>query len=151
MRSLHGHDSWLHNGKPRSISSIEAFFDGFLKLFQACWQLNIQDGAFIERQADLGKDDLATTLDIDISDYLCIEEGKWEIHGHRFDKDPIYDIDDDYITWNLAFSHDLGDVVESHVDPFLNPSNTITNNNELFPPSEDGLEEKEFIKCSTSS
>jgi len=43
---------------------------------------------------DIEKDDPINPLDVDISDYLHIEEGKWEITGHRFDKDPIYDTDD---------------------------------------------------------
>lgn len=33
MRSLQGHNSWLHNCNGRSISSIEGLFDGFLKHF----------------------------------------------------------------------------------------------------------------------
>jgi len=35
MGSLSGHNSWLHNKKPWSISSIEQFFDGFLNHCQA--------------------------------------------------------------------------------------------------------------------
>jgi len=30
-RALQGHDSWLYNCKPRSMSSIEALFDKFLE------------------------------------------------------------------------------------------------------------------------
>jgi len=33
MRSLCGHNSWLHNHEPKSISSIEEFIDGFLRHF----------------------------------------------------------------------------------------------------------------------
>jgi len=55
MSSLHGHNSWLHNHEPRSISSIEEFFDGFLRYFHICPTLNIQEEAFIKHH-DLDDD-----------------------------------------------------------------------------------------------
>lgn len=54
MSSVHGHNSWLHNHEPRSISSIEEFFDGFLRHFQVCLALNIQEEGFIEHHHNLG-------------------------------------------------------------------------------------------------
>jgi len=89
-------------------------------------------------------------VDLNINDYLHIKDGKWEVHGPCFDKDPIYDTDDDDINRTLVFPHNLGDVVVSHVDPSLNPSYTINNNSEPFPPSEGGHEE-ECIRRITSS
>ena len=47
MGSLDGHNSWLHDHKPRSISYIEVFIDGFLRHFQVCPTLSIQQEAFI--------------------------------------------------------------------------------------------------------
>jgi len=44
-------------------------------------------------------------LDDDVVDYLHIEEGKWEIDGHPFDKEPIYDTDkEDEVKVSLPFS-----------------------------------------------
>lgn len=79
MRSLHAQDSWICNCIARIISSIGAFFDGFLKHFQACQLLDIQEEAFIEHEEDIGKDDVITPLEVDVSDYLHIEEGKWKM------------------------------------------------------------------------
>jgi len=54
MSSLHGHNSRLHNHEPKSISSIEEFFEGFLRHFQVCPILRIQEEAFIEHHHHLG-------------------------------------------------------------------------------------------------
>ena len=46
--SLYDHNSWLQNHKPRSISYIDKFIDGFLRNFQVCPALRIQEEGFIE-------------------------------------------------------------------------------------------------------
>lgn len=71
---------------------------------------------------------------IDISDYLQIEEGKWEIHGNCFNKDPIYDTYDDDINRTLVIPHIPRVVVEFHVEPFLNPP---CNNESFLSPKYD--------------
>ena len=48
MGSLGGHNSWLHDHEPKSISSIEEFVDGFLRHFQVYPALSIQEEAFIK-------------------------------------------------------------------------------------------------------
>ena len=50
---LYRHNSWLQNHEPRSISSIEEFVDGFLRHFQVCPALSIQEEGFIEHHEDL--------------------------------------------------------------------------------------------------
>lgn len=148
MRSLQGHISWLHNCKPKIISTIKAFFDGFLKHVQACQPLDSQEQGFNEHCEDLGKNYPSIHLNIDINGYLHIEEGKWEVHGHTFDKDPIYDTDDDDANRTLVFPHNPWDVFGSHVDPFLNPSYIITYNEESFlSPKYDNHEQ---ISCCAS-
>jgi len=42
LSSLHGHNSRLHNHKPRIISFIEEFINGFLRYFQVYPILSIQ-------------------------------------------------------------------------------------------------------------
>jgi len=36
-------------------------------------------------------------LQVDIYDFLQIEEGMWDASGHFFEKDPIYDIEDNCV------------------------------------------------------
>lgn len=71
---------------------------------------------------DLREGDPVTPSNIDINDYLHIEEVKWEVHGNYFDKIPNYDTDDADINRSLVSLHNPRVVVELHVDPFLNPS-----------------------------
>ena len=53
MGSLGGHNSWLHDHEPRSISSIEEFVEGFLRHFQVHLALSIQEEAIIEHHQDI--------------------------------------------------------------------------------------------------
>ena len=48
MGSLGGHNSWLHDHGPKSISSIEEFVDGFLSHFQV-----YPEEALIEHHQDI--------------------------------------------------------------------------------------------------
>jgi len=54
MSSLYGYNSWLHNHEPQSISSIKEFFECFLRHFQVCPTLNVEEEAFIEHHHHLG-------------------------------------------------------------------------------------------------
>jgi len=45
---------------------------------------------------DIENVDVISSPNIDVSDFLHIEEGKWEIDGHPFDGDLINDIDEEY-------------------------------------------------------
>ena len=53
MGSLGGHNSWLYDHEPKSISSIEDFIDGFLSHFQVYLALSIQEEAFIDHHQDI--------------------------------------------------------------------------------------------------
>jgi len=58
----------------------------------------------IVNSRDLEKDAPISPLDDDIGYYLHIEEGKWEIEGHPYDKDPLYDNDkEDEVKVSLPF------------------------------------------------
>lgn len=98
MTSLSGHNSWLQNHEPRSISSIEEFFDGFLRHFQACPALNIQEEAFIDQNHDEQERGSSLVLHDerwdDNSESMCDREGEFVESEVRviptFPKDTIY-------------------------------------------------------------
>jgi len=85
---------------------------------------------------------------------LHIEERKWEITGTCFDKDPIYDTDDD-INKNLVFwylPYDPRGLFESSMDTLIIPQYTIISDDEprSFPPFEYDHEEEKLICCDPS-
>ena len=66
----------------------------------------------------------------DISHFLCINEGKWEVGNHRFSNDPSYDIDNK-VEIDSPFPQDI-----IHNDM---PIHTLERDNHCFPIHEEGL------------
>jgi len=88
-------------------------------------------GTFIQEMAfeDMG---IVAPYDDNISNFLCIKEGKWDVGNHHFDCDHIYDTDmENEVEIDSPFLQDI-----THSDM---PIRTIEREDHFFPTHEEGL------------